>query len=372
MSVARPPGADPFTLAARLVDIPSVSHNEAVVADFVEESLRATAGESIEVVRIGDNVCARTDFGLGRRLVLAGHLDTVPANGNARAQVEDDVLRGLGAADMKSGDAVFLELARAVAGARPDELAADISWLFYVCEEVDRRHSGLLEIERSEPALISGDAAILGEPTGGLVEAGCQGVLRVAVEIEGVRAHTARPWKGVNAIHSLAPVLDALAGYEGRTPVVDGCEYREALQAVAVSGGVANNVVPDLTRLVLNHRFAPDRGVEEAFDCLRGFLEVAIARLERSGATASVVLEDSSPAAVPGLSHPLLSALVAATGRPPRAKLGWTDVAFFSERGIPAANFGPGDPNCAHTADESVRRDEVESVFAALLALVSL
>lgn len=369
MSLAAPGGSDLLALTAELVDIPSVSHDERAIADFVEARLRADAGQVLEVARIGDNVCARTELGLGSRLVLAGHLDTVPPNGNERARVKGDDLSGLGAVDMKGGVAVFLELARAVAsGDAAARLRADLSFAFYVCEEVDRRHSGLLQVEREAPSYLSGDAAVLGEPTGSQVEAGCQGVLRVAVEAKGERAHTARPWMGQNALHRLGPVLVAVAAFEPRRPVIDGCEYREALQAVAVSGGVANNVVPDAGRLVLNHRFAPDRSVEEAFAAVR---ELVLSAPGAAPESLSVTLEDSAAPAAPGLSHPLLAALVAASGAPPRAKLGWTDVSFFSSRGVPAANFGPGEPTLAHTAGEHVGRGELELAYSTLAGVVS-
>jgi succinyl-diaminopimelate desuccinylase len=367
-------GEQLLELTAELVDIPSVSHEERAIADFVESRLREVAAGVLEVARIGDNVCARTRLGLPERLVLAGHIDTVPPNGNERSRREGDVLYGLGSADMKSGDAVFLEIARLVGatggrgagGVEGAGLAADLTWIFYVCEEVDRRYSGLPQIEEAAPDWLEADAAVLGEPTGGLVEAGCQGVLRVAVEVKGERAHTARPWMGRNAIHRLGPVLDAVAAYEGRRPVIDGCEYREALQAVSVVGGVANNVVPDAARVVLNHRFAPDRTGDEAFEDVRSL--VAGQLVDDSGALdgASIVLEESAAAAAPGLSHPLLAAIVAASGQPARAKLGWTDVSFFAERGVPALNFGPGEPTVAHRRDEHVPLEQLERVFRTL------
>jgi succinyl-diaminopimelate desuccinylase len=210
------------------------------------------------------------------------------------------------------------------------------------------------------------DAAVLGEPTSALVEAGCQGVLRIGVTMAGERAHTARPWMGVNAIHRLGPVLGLAQSYAGRRPVIDGCEYREALQAVGIEGGVAGNVVPDGAVVVLNHRFAPDRDVDEAFAELFAYLEPAI----ETSRGDKIVLEGSSPSAAPRLGHPLLASLVARSGQPPRAKLGWTDVAFFSERAIPAANFGPGDPTLAHSAGEKVERVEIETVYAVLRSLI--
>ncbi|MHB8243883.1 MAG: succinyl-diaminopimelate desuccinylase [Acidimicrobiales bacterium] len=365
--------ADLLELTAELIDIPSVSHGEAAIADFIEERLGSMAPGIIEMARIGNNICARTNFGLPQRLVLAGHLDTVPPNGNARARREGDTVVGLGATDMKSGLAVFLEIALAVCrqascvGGVPGKLGTDLTWLFYVCEEVDRRESGLLQIEAADPRWLQADAAVLGEPTASAVEAGCQGVLRVVVDVRGERAHTARPWMGRNAIHQLGAVIGAVGAYEARRPVIDGCEYREALQAVSVSGGVANNVVPDEARLVLNHRFAPDRSAEEAFAFVRELVEEAAG----TAGELSITLEESAAAAAPGLTHPLLAKLVQKSGEPPRAKLGWTDVSFFSSRGVPAANFGPGESTLAHTAAEKVDRRELERAFDVLSSVIA-
>jgi succinyl-diaminopimelate desuccinylase len=296
------------------------------------------------------------------RLVVAGHLDTVPPNGNERAVIEGDRCSGLGAADMKGGVAVMLEVARRVV-----EPSVDVTYIWYACEEVDQRHSGLIEIEAASPHLLEADAAVLAEPTSAVVEAGCQGVLRVSVRLGGERAHTARPWMGVNAIHRLGPLFERVDQFAERRPVLDGCEYRESLQAVRVEGGVANNVVADEVRLLLNHRFAPDRTKDEAFDAVCELLAPAID--ERRGD--KVELEDWSLPAPPDLGHPMLAALVASSGCDPRAKLGWTDVSFFAERGVPAANFGPGDPLLAHTAAEWVGRDQLELVEATLEKLLA-
>jgi succinyl-diaminopimelate desuccinylase len=256
----------------------------------------------------------------------------------------------------------MLELARRVV-----EPAVDMTYVWYACEEVEQRYSGLIEIAGVNPDLLAADAAVFAEPTSALVEAGCQGVLRVAVRLGGQRAHTARSWMGVNAIHRLGLLLELVDGFVERRPVLDGCEYREALQAVRIDGGIANNVVPDEVRLVLNHRYAPDRTRDQAFEALCELLAPAIdVRLGDQ-----VDLEDFSPAAAPHLDHPLLAALVAASGSAPRAKLGWTDVSFLSARGVPAANFGPGSPFLAHTAGEWVGRDELELALASLEKLVS-
>ncbi|MGH9126527.1 MAG: succinyl-diaminopimelate desuccinylase, partial [Acidimicrobiales bacterium] len=317
----------------------------------------------LRVDRVDDNVVARTKLDRTRRLVLAGHLDTVPANGNQTPRIDGDVLWGLGACDMKAGLAVMLELATTV-----DAPLVDVSYVFYACEEVQRRDSGLLRLFEARPDLLDADAAILGEPTNAAVEAGCQGVVKLEVTVGGRRAHSARPWLGVNAIHRVAPVLAIAAAYEGRRPVIDGCQYREALQAVLIRGGVAGNVVPDAATVTLNHRFAPDRTSEEAAATIRELLAPALD--PEQGDRIEVV--DLAPAARPGLGDPLLSRLVAVIGEPPRAKLGWTDVAFFAERGVPATNFGPGDPAVAHAAGERVSRTDLETVHRVLTQLITI
>lgn len=351
--------SDLLALTASLVDVPSVSRDEESLADLVAAELGHST--HLEVTRVGHNVVARTMLGRSSRIVVAGHLDTVPANGNATARIEDDRCYGLGAADMKGGLAVMLALAPAVR-----EPAPDVTWIWYACEEIANEHSGLLEIARARPDLIEADLAILCEPTAGVVEAGCQGVLRVTVRLGGVRAHTARPWMGVNAIHRLAPVLERVAGYQGRRPVLDGCEYREALQVVDLSAGVAGNVVPDEARLLLDHRVAPDRDRDEAFESVRALIDPAL----DPALGDEVTLKAWSRPAPPSLAHPGLGALVAATGEAPRAKLGWTDVSFFAERGVPAANFGPGDPTLAHSAGEWVGREDLESAYGVLAGLL--
>ena len=347
---------DLLARCAELVDIPSVSHHETAITDHLEALLGDVAWLTLD--RVGNNLVARTDLGCPLRLVLAGHTDTVPPNDNDRARVDGDVLWGLGAADMKSGVAVLLELARAVA-----EPSVDVSYVFYECEEVASTFNGLTRLQRERPDLLAGDAAVLAEPTGARVEAGCQGTLRMAVTLAGRRAHTARPWMGRNAVHRLGEVLQRVAADEPRRPVLDGCEFREALQAVRVEGGVAGNVVPDRATLELNHRFAPDRTPAEAEEHVRS----VIGPLEDGD---DVALVDAAPGARPGLGHPLLQGLVARAPEPPRAKLGWTDVALFAGAGVPACNFGPGDPTLAHAPDERVERADLETVFGVLRDLL--
>ncbi|MBW3580686.1 MAG: succinyl-diaminopimelate desuccinylase [Actinobacteria bacterium] len=351
------PVGDLVALTAELVDIPSVSHHEATLGDHLESMLRAVPWLVVE--RHGDNLVARTELGRRWRLVLAGHTDTVPPAGNQRAQVVGDVVHGVGASDMKSGLAVFVELARTEA-----DPAVDLTFVFYAGEEVDSRYNGLGHLLADHPHLLAGDAAILGEPTGGAIEAGCQGSLRMVVTLAGRRAHSARPWMGVNAVHRLAAVLDAVARSPERRPVLGGCEFREALQAVAVEAGVAGNVVPDRATLTLNHRFAPDRSQADAEDHVRSLLAPAL------GPEDTVEVVDVAAGAPPGLEHPLLRALVTTAGVEVRAKLGWTDVARFAAMGIPACNFGPGDPTLAHHPDERVEGSLLRSTHAALADLV--
>ncbi|MDE0162986.1 MAG: succinyl-diaminopimelate desuccinylase [Acidimicrobiaceae bacterium] len=350
--------ADLLAKAAELVDVASVSRQEAAIAGLIEDRLRGAAG--LDVCRVGDNVVARTELGRPVRVLIGGHSDTVPPNGNAAARIEGDVLWGLGAADMKSALAVMLELASSVRAP-----SVDVTWLFYAREEIGIAESGLREMFGRRPDLLAADVALLGEPTGGAVEAGCQGSMRAVVTLGGVRAHTARPWMGVNAIHRLGSLLRLVEAYEPRTPVLDGCRFRESLQAVAVGGGVAGNVVPDRSEVTLGYRYAPDRGKDDAIAALRGLLAPAL------GDDDSFEVTEHAPAAAPGLGHPVLQRLVGDNNLETRAKLGWTDVAFFAEQGIPAANFGPGDPALAHTAEERVDRAALERYRRCLEALLS-
>jgi succinyl-diaminopimelate desuccinylase len=348
---------DLLAATAELMAIPSLSRQEGRIADYVEAALRRLSG--LEVIRVGDNVVARTALGRPRRLVLAGHLDTVPPKDNASPVTEGETLWGLGSADMKGGLAVMVDLAASIS--RP---ACDVTYVFYVAEEIARSYNGLLALAAARPELLRADAAIVCEPTNAVVEAGCQGVAKLEVVLTGRRAHVARPWAGLNAVHRLAPLLAVIAAWPGRDVLVEGCLYRESLQAVAVSGGVASNVVPDEVVLELNYRFAPDRSAAEAGGSVQEILAPWMEEGDRFRLT------DSAPAAPPSLHHPLLSALVTAAGGTVSGKLGWTDVAFFAERGIPAANFGPGDPELAHSAGENVTRQSLERARSVLGGLL--
>ena len=349
---------DLLAATAELVDVASVSYHEGAIADLIEGRLRDVP--ALAVHRVGDNVVARTELGRPIRVLIGGHSDTVPPNGNAVARIDGDVLWGLGAADMKAALAVMLDLAATL-----PEPAVDVTWLVYAREEVRVTDSGLRELFDVRPDLLTADVAILGEPTGGAVEAGCQGSMRAVVKMAGARAHTARPWMGVNAIHRLGSLLALVDAYEPRMPEIDGCQYRESLQAVAIGGGVAGNVVPDSAEVTVGYRYAPDREAEAAEAALRELLAPAMGDDDHFEVT------EHSPAALPGLGHPVLQRLIGDNRLEVKAKLGWTDVAFFAERGVPAANYGPGDSTLAHTAEERVDRAAVESYRSCLEALLT-
>lgn len=350
---------DLLTLTAELVETPSVSRHERALATLVEDRLRPCSWLTVD--RVGDNVVARTNLGRAHRLVVAGHLDTVPPARDDAVHVEDGVLFGLGAADMKGGLAVMLDLALTT-----PEPSVDVTWCFYAREEIQRSQSGVLELWEKRPDLLQADAAVLGEPTDCRVEAGCQGTMRVVVRLGGCRAHTARPSTGVNAIHRLGAVLTLVEHWPGRSVALDGCRYTEQLQAVAVSGGVAPNVVPDEATVTLNYRYAPDRTARQAEKVLRELLEGVLEPEYED----SLEVADEADGALPELTHPVLAALVSATGQPPRAKVGWTDVASFAAHGIPATNFGPGDPLLAHHPREHVTRELLERARSTLSELL--
>ena len=339
-----------------MVDVPSVSGDEKALTDEVERALRGCA--PLDVERTGNVVVARTRLGRPRRVVLAGHLDTVPIADNVPSHRRDGRLYGCGTSDMKSGVAVALRLAHLIAtgAVRP---AVDVTWICYDCEEIDAARNGLGRLARERPEVLQADLGILLEPSNGVVEGGCQGTLRAVVRTSGRRAHSARPWLGDNAVHALAPILTRLSEYQARTVEVEGLVYREGLSAVAVTGGVAGNVIPDEASVTINYRFAPDRTEAQAEAHVREiFPEFEL----------SIV--DSAAGARPGLTDPLAASLVAAVGSPPTAKLGWTDVARFGALGIPAVNLGPGDPNLAHTREESVEVARIAEVEAALVAFL--
>ena len=339
---------DPVALTAALVDVASVSGAEKPLADAVHQALEALGRYRID--RDGDTIVARTQLGRAHRIVLAGHLDTVPIVDNVPARREGDRLYGCGTTDMKSGLAVLLHLAATVT-----DPIYDLTLVCYDNEEVEAVKNGLGRVGRTHPDWLAADFAVLLEPTDGTVEGGCQGTMRVRVTTHGKRAHSARSWFGENAIHAAGEVLARLTAYRARTVEIDGCVYREGLNAVRINGGVAGNVIPDRCDVEVNYRFAPDRSEADAKEHLAAVFEGF-----------AVEVTDSAPGALPGLSSPAAADFVKALDVPVQAKLGWTDVARFATLGIPAVNFGPGDPNLAHTADEWVAVPKITAGAEAL------
>lgn len=333
--------ADVVALTEALCNIESVSHHEAEICDAVESELRKLP--HLEITRIGNNLVARTQLGQPERVVLAGHLDTVPLNDNLPVRNDGTNLHGLGTCDMKGGVACLLKLAHDL-----QEPNRDLTFIAYEAEEVADEFNGLGVLARERPDLLDADFAILLEPSNAGIEAGCQGTLRVEVSAKGERAHSARAWRGDNAIHNAADILNRLNSYEPRRPVIAGLEYREGLNAVVITGGVATNVIPDSCVVTVNYRFAPDRSEAQA-----------LAHVEEVFAGFDLVVTDSAPGALPGLELPAAQEFVKATGSVLAPKYGWTDVARFTAMGVPAVNFGPGDPNYAHKKDEFVPIDDL-------------
>lgn len=342
-------------LTLQLVNVSSVSRHEADLVDAVERALGVVG--HLQVTRVGNNVVAKCDArgeGDERRVLLGGHLDTVPAAGNWPGEIKADAVWGLGSCDMKGGVAVALRLAADIA--QPN---VNLTYVFYECEEIESAANGLGRLQRKLPESLQTDLAILLEPTNSAVEAGCQGVARVKVHIDGERAHVARWWLGDNAIHSLAPVIAAVEGLDERRPIIDGLEYREGMQIVGVAGGVASNVVPDQAWVEISYRFAPDRTGDQAVEFVRELIGSV-------APDARVEVVDVGGAAAPNLSDASVADFVSHAKLAVSAKLGWTDVARFAALGVPALNFGPGDPTVAHTKSEHVPLSQLESVYATL------
>lgn len=327
-------------LTLEICNVESVSGSEANLADQIEQTLKTASHLSVH--RSGNAMVASTNLGRAKRVLIAGHIDTVPVAGNLPATLHhferEQVILGRGTVDMKGGVAVMLKLAVEL-----ENPVFDVSWIFYDNEEVASELNGLGRMVRETPELFAGEFAVLCEPTSAMVEGGCNGTIRVEVSAKGTKAHSARPWMGENAIHKLTPALQSLSSYEPQTVSVDGLEYRESLNAVLASAGIATNVIPDLATLTVNYRFAPDKSASEAEAMLREFF---------SGY--EVVVTDASEGARPGLNTELAQAFIASTKTEVRPKYGWTDVARFSALGIPAVNYGPGDPSLAHADNESV------------------
>lgn len=346
-------------LAVELINTPSPSRGEATACDVIERRLQACS--HLDVQRIGENLIARTHLGRRRRLVIAGHIDTVSSSDPVASIIGPDLF-GLGAADMKGTLA-----AMAVLAAETTAPPLDVTWVFYAREEIGRSESGLLEIAEVDGDLLQGDVALLGEPTNGTIEAGCQGTLRLVLTLGGVKAHTARPFMGVNAIHRSAAVMADLIAASPRSVEIDGVTFVEQLQVVSVDGGVGHNVVPDKVTLVVNHRFAPDRDVDAAYAWVTSLVQ----RHLDPELGDSIELADGADGARPALDDPVIARLVEIADGQVSAKLGWTDVATFASLGVPAANFGAGDPLLAHHPDEHVALEQLDSVAEALRTLLN-
>ncbi len=348
---------DVVDLLRALVDIESVSGDEGVIADQIEGALQPY--EHLEVIRDGNVVIARTQLARAERVVIAGHLDTVPIAGNVPSWVtgagRERIVRGRGSCDMKGGVAVQLSAAAALE--RPSR---DVTWIFYDNEEVEESRNGLNRIAREHPHYLVGSFAVLCEPSNAGIEGGCQGTMRLIVELAGVAAHSARSWKGHNAIHDAGAALQLLTRYQPREIEVDGLLYHEGLNAVRITGGIAGNVIPDRCEIEVNYRFAPDKSPAQAETYLREVF-----------AGFSVRVTDVAAGARPGLDQPAAAEFLAAVGGRASAKFGWTDVARFAAMGVPAVNFGPGDPNKAHADDEFCPAADVYSCRDALLRWLS-
>ena len=350
---------DVVALTAAICDISSVSGTEKPLADAIQAALEPL--EHLEVTRVGNVVVARTELGRPERVVLAGHLDTVPLTDppNLPTRLTDGVLWGRGTVDMKGGVAVQLKLAHGI-----DAPSRDVTYIFYDNEEIESSANGLGHLARSHPQLLEADFAVLLEPTNAQIEGGCKGTLRVEVRVTGRAAHSGRPWAGDNAVHKAAPILQLLRDYEARVVDVDGLTFHEGMSAVGIRGGVAGNVIPDECVVTVNYRFAPDRSAQEAF-----------AHVQELFADYDLRLTDSAGGARPGLDLPAARDFVhdVAQGGPSgeslrvTAKEGWTDVARFADLGIAAVNFGPGDPMLAHQDDEQVPIEQLRDAEAAML-----
>lgn len=345
--------ADVVALTASLVDVPSESLAEEHLADLVEDALRQLP--HLDVRRDGNTVVASTHMEKAERVLLGGHLDTVPAAGNLPHRIEGERLYGLGSCDMKGGVAVGLRCARLV-----DAPVRDVTYVFYEAEEIEESRNGLRRLSREHPDWLEADFAVLMEPSNAAVEAGCQGTLRALVTTTGTRSHSARSWLGDNAIHSAAAVLNRLNEYRPRRVDVDGLEYREGLNAVGIEGGVAGNVIPDECTVTVNYRFAPSRSPQEAEAHVRDVFD---------GFPVEIV--DLAPGAMPGMQQAAAREFAGVIGGTPQPKFGWTDVARFSALGVPAVNFGPGDPALAHTRDEYVPLADLRSCEERLVRWLS-
>lgn len=343
-------------LLETLVNTPSVTGNEAAIADWLGQRL-ARRGTG-EVLRSGRSLVWRAPPTGRPMLVLAGHTDTVPAKGNERARREDGRLYGVGSTDMKGGDAVMLRLLETV---DPAALRFDLVAVFYDGEEGSLETNGLKRLLQEMPWLRQARLAILLEPTDLRVELGCSGAMNVEVKVAGKSAHSARPWTGVNAIERAAPWLTEITRFPVTPHTIHGVEYRETLQVTLLSAGKTKNVVPDELVANLNYRFPPDRTVEQAEARVR-----ALVPAEFGFRVADV----APPGEVCG-DRVEVREFIDRFGLGVAGKQGWTDVAQFTQAGIPAFNFGPGVPELCHVVDEFCPIDNLERAYRTLAEFVS-
>jgi len=331
-----------------LVSISSVSRSEAEAMTYVHDQL------PLEPLFASDDVLFATTARRDGRpfVVLAGHVDTVPAQGNLPGRIAGGAVHGLGASDMKGGVAVMLELARAALSA---DLELDLGFLFFTREELPAEESPLPAFLGESRDAAHADLAIVLEPTDNEIHVGCVGNLSAQLTFRGVSAHSARPWTGENAIHRAAATLAPLAELEPLDVEVDGLVFREVVSAVAIEGGIADNVVPDRCVARLNYRYAPGRTREQA--------EARICEL--AGDAELEILGNSAPAHVV-VDRPLVAKLREAGRFDVRPKQAWTPVAQFAEAGLDAVNLGPGATRYAHRADERVEISELVRAYDAL------
>jgi succinyl-diaminopimelate desuccinylase len=342
-------------LTSQLISINSVSGNETEIADFIYNYLCKISHLTLE--RHNNTVIATNSSNKAKKIILAGHIDTVPANGNERPQISGNTIKGLGSVDMKGGIAVMIKLAELLTTSK-----YDTQYIFYESEEIEREKNGLFILKNTLPEYLAADAAVLLEPTNCIIEAGCQGIVQFQLQIKGKRAHSARPWMGHNAIYRSANIIEALRNYPKRDIEIDGCKFKESLQAVIINGGIATNVIPDLVELTASLRFAPDLNLEDAVSELNSYFEPILDK--ELGDSFRVI--DTHPPAKPSLSDPAVNDLMNLIKEPAKAKLGWTDVALFAELGVPAINYGPGDSTLAHSKNEELETDQLDKAYNTL------
>ena len=336
---------------------PSVTGEEKRLCDDLAARIAASPGWEIE--RASNNLAVRrlAPDPARQRVVFAGHLDTVPEpEGGIEVRVEGERVYGRGASDMKAGDAVMLSL---LEGFPWEDSRFEAAFVFYEREEGPYAENGLETVFSECPWVLDAELALVPEPTGGALEVGCVGTAQVEVVFRGRAAHAARPWQGENALTKAGEFLAALHERPAVEVVVDGLPFYEVLTPTTARGGRANNIVPDLFSINVNHRFAPGKDLEDVERLFDGLTD--------GSATYRVV--DFAPSGPVSLENPLLRELIS-TGLEVRPKQAWTDVARFSERGVAAANFGPGLPSQAHQEAEYAELPLLEECHAHLTSFL--